>query len=83
MKFVGKSVIGRKKAKKGFKYPIIRFPKEYSELIGKEAKIYEIYRNKFLISIDENSKGKLSNKLDNSYVLVKVDKKISLRELEN
>ena len=73
MKLVGKSVIGKKKAKEGFEYPIIRFPLEYKEIIGKEAKIYEIDKNKFLISIDESE---LDNKLDNSYVLVKVDKNL-------
>ncbi len=73
MKLVGKSIIGKKKAKEQFEYPIIRFPLEYKEIIGKEAKIYEIDKNKFLISIDENE---LSNELDNSYVLVKVDKNL-------
>ena len=84
MKFAGKSIIGKKRAKKGFEYPIIRFPKEYLELIGKEAKIYEIDKNKFLISIDENSEDKLPNQLDNSYTLVKIDKNLlqKAKELE-
>ena len=73
MKLVGKSIIGKKKAKEGFEYPIVRFPKEFSELIGKEAKIYEIDKNKFLISIDENE---LPNKLDNSIEFVKLDKNL-------
>ncbi len=76
MKLVGKSIIGKKKAKEGFEYPIVRFPKEFSELIGKEARIYEIDKNKFLISIDENSEDKLSNWLDNSIEFVKVDKNL-------
>lgn len=38
-------------------------------MIGKEAKIYEVDKNKFLISIGENE-------LDNSYVLVRVDKNL-------
>ena len=73
MKLVGKSIIGKKKAKEGFEYPIIRFPLEYKEIIGKEAKIYEIDKNRFLISVDEKE---LSNKLDNFYVLIRVDKNI-------
>ena len=79
MKFIGKCSISKKKAKEGFKYPIIRFPLEYKEIIGKEAKIYEIDKNKFLISIDEDE---LDNKLDNSYVLVKVDKNLVKRAEE-
>ena len=73
MKFVGKCSISKKKAKEGFEYPIIRFPKEYSEIIGKIAEIYEIDENKFLISVDENE---LDNRLDNSYALIKVDKNL-------
>ncbi len=76
MKLIGKCSISKKKAKEGFEYPIIRFPLEYKEIIGKKAKIYEIDKNKFLISVDENSEDKLSNKLDNSYVLVRVDKNL-------
>ncbi len=76
MKLVGKCFISKKKAKEGFEYPIVRFPKEYSELIGKAAKIYEIDKNKFLISVDENSEDKLFNELDNSYVLAKIDKNL-------
>ncbi len=62
-----------KKAKKVFECQIVRFPKKYSELIGKEAKIYEIDRNGFLISIG----NELDNKLDNSYVLAKIDKNLA------
>jgi len=73
MKSVGKCSVGKKKAKEGFEYPIVRFPKEFSEMIGKEAKIYEIDMGMFLISIDEDE---LDNRLDNSYVLVQVDKNL-------
>ena len=48
-------------------------------MIGKEAKIYEIDRGKFLISIDEDE---LDNKLDNSYVLVQIDKNLLERAKE-
>jgi len=80
MKLAGKSVIGRKKAKEGFEYPIVRFSLEYKEIIGKEAKIYEIDKNRFLISVDENE---LSNWLDNSYLLVRVDENLFYRKLGN
>ena len=81
MKFVGKCSISKKKAKEGFEYPIIRLPREYSGIIGKEAKIYEIGGNKFLVSIDEDE---LSNQLYNPYVLVRVDKNLleKAKELE-
>ena len=81
MKFVGKCSISKKKAKEGFEYPIIRFPKEYSDMIGKIAEIYEIDENKFLISVDENE---LANQLDNPYTLIKVDKNLleKAKELE-
>jgi len=39
-------VVFQKESKKGFEYPIVRFPKEFLEIIGKEAKIYEIDKNK-------------------------------------
>ncbi len=45
-------------------------------IIGKKARIYEIDKNKFLISIDEESEDKLSNWLDNSIEFVKVDKNL-------
>ena len=70
MKFVGKSIIGKKKAKEGFKYPIVRFPLEFREIIGRKAKIYEIDRGKFLIDVE------LDNQLDNSFEFVKVDKNL-------
>jgi hypothetical protein len=47
MKLIGKCSISKKKAKEGFEYPIIRFPKEYLELIGRETKIYEIDKINF------------------------------------
>ena len=73
MKLVGKSIIGKKKAKEGFEYPIVRFPNKYSEIIGREAKIYEIDENEFLVLIGEDG---LDNKLDNPHVLVRVDKNL-------
>ncbi len=54
MKFIGKSSILRMKPKKNIEYPLIRLPKEYRDLIGKEAKIYEISENKFLILVNED-----------------------------
>ena len=72
MRLVGKSIIGKKKAKEGFEYPIVRFPKEFGEIIGKEAKIYEIEKNKFLILVDRE----LDNKLGNYHVLARIDKNL-------
>mgnify|MGYP000129572745 CR=1 FL=1 len=73
MKFVGKCSISKKKAKEGFEYPIIRLPREYSGVIGREAKIYEIDENRFLVLIDE---GKLNNQLDNPCILARIDKNL-------
>ena len=70
---LGKSIIGKKEAKDKFEYPIIRFSLEYREIIEREALIYEIDKNKFLISVDENE---LSNELDNSIKFVKVDENL-------
>ncbi len=69
MKLVGKSIIGKKKAKKGFKYPIVRSPLEFREIIGKEAKIYQLDDKNFLISLDQQ--------LDNLFEFVKVNKNIA------
>ncbi len=79
MKLVGECIVGKKRAKEGFEYPIIRFPKDFSELIGKEAKIYEIDKNRFLISVDENE---LSNQLDNLIDFSKIDKNLLKRARE-
>jgi len=46
MKFIGKCSISKKKEKEVFEYPGVRFPLGYKEIIGKEAKIYEIDKNK-------------------------------------
>ena len=75
MKLVGKSVIGRKRAKEGFEYPIVRFPKEFKDLIGKEVRIYQINENNFLISIDEID-HELYNKLYNLFDLSKINKNL-------
>ncbi len=64
------------KPKKGIEYPLIRLPKEYKDLIGKEAKIYEIDKNKFLISVDRSSEDELYNWLYNQLDFLKVDKNL-------
>ena len=61
MKLVGKCSILRMKPKKDIEYPLIRLPKEYKDLIGKEALIYEIGKNKFLITVNEDSEDELYN----------------------
>ncbi|MEM3795706.1 MAG: hypothetical protein QXJ98_00320, partial [Archaeoglobaceae archaeon] len=53
MEHVGKVVIRKKKAKKGFEYPYLLLPVEFSELIGREVEIYRD-REWFFIHIVAN-----------------------------
>ncbi len=76
MKLVGKCSILRMKPKKDIEYPLIRLPKEYKDLIGKEAIIYEIDKNKFLISVDENLDIELYNWLYNQLDFSRIDKNL-------
>ena len=73
MKFIGKCSIGKKKTKERFEYPIIRFPKEFQNLIGKEVRTYQLDEKNFLISLE------LDNKLYNSIEFIKVDKNLFKR----
>ena len=70
MKLVGECIVGKKKAKEGFEYPIIRFPKEFSELIGRRVEIYQLDEKNFLVSLE------LSNWLSNRLELLKLDKNL-------
>ncbi len=60
MKLIGECSITKKKAKKKFEYPMVRFPKEFRYLIGKKARIYRIDEKNFLVSLE------LHNQLSNS-----------------
>ena len=70
MKLIGECIVGKKKAKEGFEYPIIRFPKEFAELIGKRAVIYQIDEKNFIVSLE------LAKWLDNHLELLKIDKNL-------
>ena len=82
MKLVGKCSILRMKPKKDIEYPLIRLPKEYREIIGKEALIYEIDKNKFLISVDKKLNIELYNWLYNQLDFSKIDKNLLERAKE-
>ena len=81
MKLVGKCSILRMKPKRDIEYPLIRLPKEYKDIIGKEALIYEIDKNKFLILIDNNS-DRLYNQLYNQPNFHKANKNSSKKTKE-
>ena len=70
------------KPKKDIEYPLIRLPKEYKDLIGKEALIYEIGKNKFLITVNEDSEDELYNWLYNQLDFSKIDKNLLERAKE-
>ena len=59
MRLIGECSITKKKAKREFEYPMVRFPKEFRHLIGKKARIYRIDENNFLVSLE------LHNQLSN------------------
>ena len=82
MRLVGKCSILRMKPKKDIEYPLIRLPKEYKDLIGKEALIYEIDKNKFLISVNDNSEHELYNWLYNQLDFSKIDKNLLQRAMK-
>ena len=82
MKLVGKCSILRMKPKKDIEYPLIRLPKEYKDLIGREAIIYEIDRNKFLISVNNELEDELYNWLYNQLDFIKIDKNLLERAKE-
>ena len=79
MKLVGKCSILRMKPKKEIEYPLIRLPKEYKDLIGKEALIYKIDRNKFLISVNNELEDELYNWLYNFLNSLKTNKNSAQR----
>ncbi|MEM1957356.1 MAG: hypothetical protein QXX76_03705 [Archaeoglobaceae archaeon] len=74
MELVGKVVIRKKKAKKGFEYPYLRLPVKFSELIGCEAEIYRVYCG-FLIAIP-----RVANRVAN---FESIQAKIKLYSLRN
>ena len=44
MKLVGECIVEKKKAKEGFEYPVVRFPKDFSELIEKKLRFMKLIR---------------------------------------
>ena len=82
MKLVGKCSILRMKPKKDVEYSLIRLPKEYRDLIGREAIIYEIDKNKFLISVNNELEGELYNWLYNQLDFSKIDKNLLQKSKE-
>ncbi len=51
MELIGKTKITRLSAKKNIAYPMLRFPKEYSDYIGKYARIYRLDETHFIVEI--------------------------------
>jgi len=47
MKLVRKSIIGKKKAKEGLEYLIVRFPLECKEIIGEEVRFMKLIKINF------------------------------------
>lgn len=52
MELIGRTRITRLSAKKNIAYPMLRFPKEYGDYIGKYARIYRIDSSHFLVEIE-------------------------------
>ncbi|MCD6502875.1 MAG: hypothetical protein J7K58_01375, partial [Euryarchaeota archaeon] len=81
MKLLSSSKISKKKAKKGFEYPIIRLPRECSDIIGKTAEIYRVDENKFLVIIRDSPR--LDNKLSNRATISKDKRSQNLSSIQN
>ena len=73
MELISSSKISKKRAKKGFEYPIIRLPRGCSDIIGKTAEIYRVDENKFLVIIRDSPR--LDNLLSNHATISKDKRK--------
>ncbi len=81
MEFLSSSKISKKKAKEGFEYPIVRFPRECSDIIGKTAEIYKIDEDKFLVIVKDSPK--LDNKLYNRATISKNKRDHEISSIQN
>ena len=59
MRKIGESKIGNVNPKPNFRYPVVRFPKEYTDIIGHQVAIYETKdesgRRAFMLVLDDDS----------------------------
>ena len=51
---IGECKITLKRAKKNISYPMVRFPQEYLHLAGKQARIYRVDNNSYLVVIQDD-----------------------------
>ena len=61
MQLIGKSKIGKKCSKPSITYPLIRLPKEYTEIIGRPVNIYETELEgytAFVIALEDEEKNR-------------------------
>ncbi len=50
---IGECKITLKRAKKNISYPMVRFPSEYLNLAGKQARIYRVDTNSYMVVIQD------------------------------